>query len=244
MIDLHIDDQQSGPFSLEQIQSKLNSGEINGDSLTWHEGLADWQPVASLTGIKMPGPRLSVQPRPPALPKSFPPQALATANVPPANRTALYIAGFTSGLLILVFFVLGVKALYDSIPPTGSKEGFGNSWMLTPVYLFLSALSVSGAIQFINAAQKVAGPICDICHQQVPTIHVSLNQHIGALVLMFHKTISGSFCKRCIGETFWKHTLVTVAFGWWGIFSMCITPVVLVHNVATFVRSRFMESDE
>jgi len=45
---LHNGNEQSGPFTLAQIQSKLSRGEINRDAQYWSEGLTEWQSVMDL----------------------------------------------------------------------------------------------------------------------------------------------------------------------------------------------------
>ncbi len=38
--------QQTGPVSDDQIAEMLRAGKISGDTLVWHEGMADWQPIS------------------------------------------------------------------------------------------------------------------------------------------------------------------------------------------------------
>jgi rhomboid family protein len=45
---LHDGSEQSGPFTLAQIQSRLSCGEINRDAQYWSEGLSEWQSVLDL----------------------------------------------------------------------------------------------------------------------------------------------------------------------------------------------------
>ena len=45
---LHNGGEQSGPFTLAQIQSKLSCDEINRDAQYWSEGLSEWQSVLDL----------------------------------------------------------------------------------------------------------------------------------------------------------------------------------------------------
>lgn len=40
--------QRMGPYSEEQVRQMLASGSIAATDLAWHEGMADWQPVASV----------------------------------------------------------------------------------------------------------------------------------------------------------------------------------------------------
>ena len=40
---------QAGPYSLDQLNIMLASGEVLLDDLMWHEGLDRWQRVGNLT---------------------------------------------------------------------------------------------------------------------------------------------------------------------------------------------------
>jgi len=53
---------------------------------------------------------------------------------------------------------------------------------------------------------------------------------------MFHLTYGGYLCRRCISGIFWRFTSVTLLFGWWGLISLIITPIVLVNNVVMYLR--------
>lgn len=55
-------DNQTGPFSEEQIHSMLKSGMINRNDLAWHEGLSSWLPLHQILNVS--------QPLPPPLPKA------------------------------------------------------------------------------------------------------------------------------------------------------------------------------
>jgi membrane associated rhomboid family serine protease len=46
---LHDGTEQTGPFTLTQVQAKLHSGEINLDAQYWSEGMDDWQEVVELS---------------------------------------------------------------------------------------------------------------------------------------------------------------------------------------------------
>lgn len=41
---------QAGPYSLEQLNTMLATGEVVLSDLAWHQGMATWQPVGELTG--------------------------------------------------------------------------------------------------------------------------------------------------------------------------------------------------
>ena len=48
MYHLHHQDQNSGPFSLEEIIATWNRGELDIHAYYYTEGMADWAPVADL----------------------------------------------------------------------------------------------------------------------------------------------------------------------------------------------------
>jgi len=39
---------QLGPFTSEQVRTKLSSGEVNYEDLGWHDGLSEWKPLRIL----------------------------------------------------------------------------------------------------------------------------------------------------------------------------------------------------
>ena len=106
--------------------------------------------------------------------------------------------------------------------------------------LFATVVGICLTVQFFAALHHRRAGYCQECKTPAPTINVSLNRHVGALVLMFHKSLRGSLCRRCIGRSFTEYTLTTLLLGWWGLLSCFITPVVLINNLMVFVRSRFM----
>ena len=46
-----IDGQQKGPYSLGEIKSLIQSGDITPDSWLWKPGMADWQVAKDITDI-------------------------------------------------------------------------------------------------------------------------------------------------------------------------------------------------
>jgi hypothetical protein len=79
--------------------------------------------------------------------------------------------------------------------------------------------------------------ICQSCGIEAPTQKVLFVQHIGAIVMFFHKRIGGLFCRNCVNKYFGEYTLTTLFLGWWGIISVLATPVVLLINIANYFRA-------
>ena len=46
---LHDGTDQTGPFTLTQVQAKLSHGEISRDAQYWSDGMEDWQDVVELS---------------------------------------------------------------------------------------------------------------------------------------------------------------------------------------------------
>lgn len=59
-ITIHRDDGNYGPYTLEQVNAMLASGQLAADDLAWQEGTTDWVPLANIPGV------LRVPPPPPA----------------------------------------------------------------------------------------------------------------------------------------------------------------------------------
>lgn len=79
--------------------------------------------------------------------------------------------------------------------------------------------------------------ICQSCGVEAPTRKVFFVQHIGAIVMFFHRRIGGLFCRNCVNKWFSQYFFVTLALGWWGIISVFATPVVLIIDIVNYFRA-------
>lgn len=70
--------QQTGPFTLEQVQAKYASGEISPTDLMWKEGTADWKAASAFSELAAPAPA----PSPTYGGPSSPPVSLSKASDP------------------------------------------------------------------------------------------------------------------------------------------------------------------
>jgi hypothetical protein len=77
--------------------------------------------------------------------------------------------------------------------------------------------------------------ICQACGIEAPTRKVFFVQHIGAIMMFFHKRIGGLFCRNCMNKYFTEYFFTTLFLGWWGVISMFATPVVLLLNIANYL---------
>jgi hypothetical protein len=79
--------------------------------------------------------------------------------------------------------------------------------------------------------------ICQSCGVEAPTQKVLFVQHIGAIVMFFHKRIGGLFCRTCVNKYFTQYFFTTLVLGWWGIISVFATPVVLLIDLFNYFRA-------
>ena len=215
--------QQSGPHTLDEVRNKLQTGALLLTDMAWHEGVPQWIPVSQLPGLAATVRSVPVSGVvPPPIPKSSPPRRGPILGAA-VGTMILTAAMFIGGLLMLI-------------------EGGEGGWPVLGLFLILfSVASLFMGIQLFLALSQNPTGCCQVCGQFRPTIRGSLNRHIGAIVLMFHRSLNGHMCKSCLSTVFWQYTLLTLAAGWWGFLSFFITPLVLINNVAFYVRSRFMK---
>ncbi|HLH87430.1 MAG TPA: hypothetical protein VKX28_03150 [Xanthobacteraceae bacterium] len=79
--------------------------------------------------------------------------------------------------------------------------------------------------------------ICQSCGVEAPTQKVLFVQHIGAIVMFFHKRIGGLFCRNCVNKYFTEYFFITLVAGWWGVISVFATPVVLLIDLVNYFRA-------
>lgn len=78
---------------------------------------------------------------------------------------------------------------------------------------------------------------CQKCGIFAPTRKVAFHRNIGLVVLRRRETTEGDLCRDCIGDTFWRYTLVNLTAGWWGLLSLFVVPVFTVSNLANYLGS-------
>ncbi len=79
---------------------------------------------------------------------------------------------------------------------------------------------------------------CQLCGRYGPTKYVTLQYNIGLIVMRRLATLQGAFCQNCLNRSFWKYTLITLVFGWWGVISFFMTPFILINNLWQFRTTR------
>lgn len=92
------DGQQFGPYTLDDVNAYLASGELSGDDLGWHDGAADWLPLRTMEGVV--APRSSAPPPPPSMAANQPAQELALYSLATIGRFSL-LAGPAWGAFLV-----------------------------------------------------------------------------------------------------------------------------------------------
>jgi hypothetical protein len=76
---------------------------------------------------------------------------------------------------------------------------------------------------------------CQACTACAPTKQVTFHQNVGIVFIRFPSSISGQLCRACIDANFFKMSLISFFFGWWGVISFFWTLVTLPMNVITWL---------
>jgi hypothetical protein len=79
--------------------------------------------------------------------------------------------------------------------------------------------------------------ICQSCGIEAPTRKVLFVQHIGAIVVFFHRRVGGFFCRNCVNKYFTQYFFITLVAGWWGLISVLATPFVLLIDIFNYFRA-------
>ncbi len=169
MFHYSLNGQQQGPVSEDQLRQMVATGVIGPDTLVWREGMADWQPLASLvTGVSSTI-RCSV------CGQMFPPDQTLTisgkvvcANCKPrfvqgmregvvGHDSSLYAIALNQRRLILAFgaqlICYFAQVAAASVPPVGLIFSFGIFgaliFMMIYVYRLARAMGQSGILYAI-----------------------------------------------------------------------------------------------
>ena len=103
---VHHDGQQQGPLELELVRSRLADGSYQGSDLGWHEGAADWLPLATIPALAG---SAAVPPMPVG---AFPPRQMPVHAGQPPQSSGLAIASLILGILSLFMALLtGIPAV-------------------------------------------------------------------------------------------------------------------------------------
>jgi hypothetical protein len=139
---IHRNNQQFGPYTIDQVREYLASGRLHAEDLAWHEGAPDWVPLSKIPEIA------SAPPSQPGLP-SMPPPATGAAIPPPAAANAdqlkLQIRRIASRKMLFggLWCVGGTAVTLGTYEAAAAGNGHGG-------YVVAWGAVIFGAIQFVR----------------------------------------------------------------------------------------------
>ena len=175
------DGTQHGPVSDQEIGGLIQSGQIDGTTIIWREGMADWLPVSQVPEFQTTVPPASAggtesipttaqrQANPYTAPTAPTAPTASTAYAPPAPTDGLSIASLVCGIMAIIScYIWGVFGLPAVICGHMSLKKINNS--PTPVagkgmaiaglicgyigIVFQLALIIGGIFLFMNAKNQ------------------------------------------------------------------------------------------
>ena len=139
---LAINEQQTGPFSEEEVRRRIEMGDLSDTTLGWEKGRTDWQPLRDLLGL------VPCSPPPPPPPKVNEPTSsheMPASNPPPTQTRR----GFFSAHPIIAWLSIGLNVIL----------------ILIALVLLVSA---RGLVDAVDAGSRAAGK--EIAEQMMPKI--------------------------------------------------------------------------
>lgn len=128
------DCREFGPYTLDDVNAYLASGELSGDDIAWYDGAADWMPLRSMEGVKAPSNSPSEQrPNPSEKDADGVTQLAAIAKCRTHLRLVVACMIFVGGAVFAVF---------------GEGSPVGNLSVVTgAVFLFITVYRLAKAIR-------------------------------------------------------------------------------------------------
>lgn len=120
-------DQQTGPFSVQQVESMIAAGMVDLKDMAWHADMPDWLPVHQLLGVC------------PPVPSSLPTEKVE-AEAPQSKKVSDLLATVFFGILLFLLLLMGVSGLALATRSLGSPYGPSGQIIAGPILsvVFLS----------------------------------------------------------------------------------------------------------
>lgn len=143
------DGQQFGPYTLDDVNAYLASGQLSGDDMAWYDGAADWMPLRSMEGVQAPANNPREQ-----MPNQSAGNANAIAHVVAIGKCQEWIVGMLvlSVLLLPIALLILPFFLYKLAKATKSA----NAWLYSafPIVSLLTVAIVGGLLAGREATVK------------------------------------------------------------------------------------------
>lgn len=116
---LYLNEQQSGPFAIEQLRAMWEQGTINSSTLYWFEGAADWQELSAIEGLLESEKKHSQAVTVVSKPTQLKTNGQSSNSSPPKKNILLRVlisGSVVVGTLVVIglLFVFGSKMMLDS----------------------------------------------------------------------------------------------------------------------------------
>jgi hypothetical protein len=98
-------------------------------------------------------------------------------------------------------------------------------------------LIVYRLVRPLQGRAAIPSGCCTFCKRQAATTPIRFVSVTGALVWFFISERAGFACRRCTWQHFLVTTVTTGVLGWWSLFSLFVTPGVVIHNVLLAARA-------
>jgi hypothetical protein len=152
-------EQQTGPFTDDQIQQMLRSATVPASTLGWKEGMAGWEPLSSFVTIPSP-----------ASP-SFAPPSPGTP-LPPARRSS------PLGLISFIVSLVTAPIWFILLAEAGMAHNAGT---VTPTFNMIVGFLFIGGL-FVNLAAIIVGVVAAFIYR--PNTMAILGACLSALILI------------------------------------------------------------
>jgi hypothetical protein len=162
-----VDGQRMGPVPLEQLRRVASGGQLGADDLVWTQGMADWQPAATIPGLMPPpmahGPQLGGQRQGPPPPPAAAPNYGGGQPLPyqghgghpgsyygyqPVGQSyqGMAIAGFVLSFLFSLLGLIFSWVALNGMKRTGNNQGKG----LATAGMIISIVMIAGSCMCIG----------------------------------------------------------------------------------------------
>jgi hypothetical protein len=84
---------------------------------------------------------------------------------------------------------------------------------------------------------------CQICKQVRSVARISFYRNVGMFVARRTYRLCGELCKTCMNRAYWEFTWRNFLQGWWGLFSLWLTPIYFLANTYSFAAARYRLRD-
>jgi hypothetical protein len=144
----HVQGQQYGPVTREQLAQWLRDGRIGSGTYVWREGMAEWAPlsaVAELRGVT--GASVPPLPARPPIQRSYAPYGYAPVAMPPPGPRTPEVLKVGVALYILSFVAGVVSAIVTPAPPDLSEqEAMAAACIALPLAMLILGLDILGMV--------------------------------------------------------------------------------------------------